>query len=248
MPGTTLEQIGARLRSTSYGNDAVDRLARDLAAVVTLRTSLPSYRRGLTGGVLAGVQGGTTLDVGDPAAGRTSVSLQLPQRGYYSQQGGVSTRMQGRAEIDRRTLPGVVVSSVNSTDTIVLTVFVPSGQTPTLGIDPSTGQNTATTPAFDGLIAVSNAAKTGSLTAAQLAQTVEITVPRPAAVDGHQPVYNAGEVIDVTSATQYDVRTHWVNQDGRRMPIISRREASASYALASPPPCCDTGGGGGGGS
>lgn len=239
----TLEQVMARIRGTRY--QSPDALARDLADALGLGSRTASFRRGISGNVVSDNSGGTTVGVGDPAIARTSASMQHPQRGRFSQNGQVATKQKARVELDRRTLPGVVVSSVNNADTIELQVYVPRGVEPQLGIDPSTRQNVATPKVFDDLLTISDQAKAGTLPASVASQLITVTVPRPDAVDGHQPVYVDGQVIPVTTATQYDVRSHAVIADGRRQTVVSRRQTSISHAVGtSLSACCDTGGGG----
>jgi hypothetical protein len=242
--GFSGELIG-RLRSKNY--PAIRDLAQDIARILSAEQQRAFGRGRVTPGVVSGLQGSTRLEVGDNSAARDSVSLQMPARPPETR-GPLTTRADGRAEIERKTLPGIVVSSVNAGSSIQLTVIVPLGGTPKLSIDPSTNQNTARTGAFSTLNALAEAARTGSLTPSQLTSSFTITVPRPPAVSGHQPSYVNGQIIDVTKATQYERRTTWVNLDGKRMPIDTSREASTSYTLNTLPQCCVDSGGGGGGS
>lgn len=232
MPEASLENVAARVRGSKYGTDA-DRLAADLATGIASQTKLASYRRGVQGGVVAGRDGGTTLDVGDNFAGFTSQSLQPPQKGMPVPNGALGVRMQGRVEMERRTLPGVITASeVTGALYIELTVVVPYAKTPRLGVDASTGQNTPFTEAFDGLLEVSSAAAAGTLSAEFEDEAITITVPLPA--DSENP-YEDGQIIDVTTVKQWDVRTIWTNKEGRRVPIVVRSLASESHSTPSAP-------------
>ncbi len=235
MPGTSVDQVVARLRTVRYRS--VQDLARDLANIL-------GQRPGGSIGVVSSSHGGTTLGVGDPAAGRTSAPLFTPQLGLPQPSGATTTRTQARIELDRRTLPGVVVDSSESPTAITLTVVVPRGVTPEPGHDYATGLPTASGEAFDDINTLSAQAKAGSLSPSVLATAFTVTVPRPDAVDGHQPSYTDGQIIDVTTATQHDARTHWIEHDGRRQQVVTRRLASTSHAVAGLQPCCVDDGGG----
>lgn len=232
MADANLENVAARIRARKYG-PGVDRLAETIAAGLAGQTKLASYRRGLAGGVVAGSDGGTTLGVGDHFAALGSASLQPPQRGIPGTNGALAVRMQARVEMERRTLPGVILTStLTGTLYITLSVSVPDGQDPRIGIDASTGQNTAATEAFDGLLDVSAAAVAGTTPGSLTAAALTLTVPQP--TDGSNP-YDVGQVIDVTTIRQWDVRTHWVNREGRRIPVVSRSLASESHSTPSQP-------------
>jgi hypothetical protein len=232
MSDANLENVAARVRGTRYGKNA-DRLAADIATGIASQTKLASYRRGIAGGVIAGQSGGTTLDVGNNFAALGSASLQPPQLGMPRPNGALGVRMQGRVEMERRTLPGVVTSSsADGSGFLELTVVIPYAVTPRLGTDSSTGQNVASTEAFDGLLDVSAAAADGTISEALLDDAVTITVPMPEDPDAS---YAAGQIIDVTTIRQWDNRTIWANREGRRVPVVSRALASESHMTASAP-------------
>jgi hypothetical protein len=226
MADANLENVAARIRARRYGSSA-DRLAADVAQGLASQTKLASYRRGLAGGVVAGQDGGTTLGVGDNFAAFTSASLQPPQRGLPAPNGALGVRMQGRVEMERRTLPGIVVASNAGEDALELTVVVPYAQTPRLGVDETTGQNTAATEAFDGLLTLSAQAAAGTL---DDSEAITVSVPFPA--EGESP-YENGQIIDVTTIRQWDVRTIWSNRENRRIPVVVRSLASTSHSTPS---------------
>jgi len=234
MSDANLENVAARVRSAKYGADA-DRLASEVASGLAAQTKLASYRRGLAGGVVAGQDGGTTLDVGDNFAALPSVSLQPPQRGLPMGNGALGVRMQARIEMERRTLPGIVLSSSAGEDSLDLTVVIPYAQTPRLGVDETTGQNTAATEAFSGLIALSAQAAAGTIS-----DEDAITVSVPLPEEGESP-YVPGQIVDVTTVRQWDARTIWANREGRRIPVVARSLASESHMVPALAAAGDTG-------
>lgn len=229
-PEANLENVAARLRARRYGSPGTDRLAADVAQGLAAGTKLASSRRGLGGGVVAGQAGGTNLGVGENWAALPSASLQPPQLGTPRANGALAVRMQARVEMERRTLPGVVLASVAGTDSLDLTVALPYATTPRLTTDPVTGQNVASGPAFSGLLDVSAAASGSGVDAATQATAVTVSVPLP---DTGETPYPPGKVVDVTTVRQWDVRTHWVNREGRRIPVVTRSLASESHSTPS---------------
>lgn len=228
----TLEKIAARLRAKTYQNPELNDLAGELATALAEGTRQQGFSRGLHAGVIASQSGGTTLDVGDPAAGRLSKSLQPPQRGLPLGNGALGVRMQANVEIHTQCIPATVRNCNFFTDDngqrwLRATVTL-AAQEPHTGTDPSTGQNIATESPF---VLLDDAT----------APTTDVEVK----VDDDQQALAIGTRVNVNMTTQWDVRTIWTNKEGRRIPVVKRTKivdytlALGETTTASPiPPTC----------
>src|SRR5262245_51592791 len=105
-----LENVSARIRARKYGA-RTDRLAAGLAQGLAGQTKLACGGAGMAGAVAADQDGGTALGVGDNFAAFPSQPLQPPPKRTPSPNAALGVRMQGRLEMERRTLPGVITSS-----------------------------------------------------------------------------------------------------------------------------------------
>jgi len=203
-----LERIASKARSRQYTD--VNEAMADLATALSSQGKLASFGRGIDAGVIAGQSGGTTLDVGDPSAGRISKSLQPPQKGVPLQQGALQVRMQANVEIDTKTVPALVIDSgfyTVGTQRFMRVHAVLAGDQPYLAKDALTNQNVANVSPFT------------QLSNTQGKQT-EINIP----VGADQTAISGGSIINVFTTKQFDVRTIWTNKEGRRIPVVKRTQ------------------------
>lgn len=210
---TSLERIASRLRSHVYGDDA-DSLAKDLATALVSQGKLASFPRGLFAGVIASENGGTTLDVGDPSAGRLSKSLQAPQRGMPSPNGALGVRMQANIEQQVKMLPARVLFSEKPDTTHLRVDFVLAADQPYIVKDSSSNQNSAKGNPYDVL-------QSGAGTKISITELVDSSVT----------AFAVGSIITVSKTTQWDVRTIWTNKEGRRIPVVRRGPETNHYSL-----------------
>lgn len=212
----TLDAISARLRSRTY--DDPNQLVADLCAGIAAISRQPSFDRGLARDVVADVQGGTTLGVGDPSAGNISdVLIQNAQPGIPQNVGlGLRTRRQARIEAKVRDVPAIVTESASEGSTTVTVKIV--ANTVTKSRDASTGVETVGDPlALLAAAGMDYDAVSGEVMVATVTGT-PFVAPGDA---GLQPPI-AGQTIFVTLAEQWEVTTTWTRRFRKNIPAVNR--------------------------
>lgn len=200
----SFDAVVARLKTHLYAD--MNELQRDISSALSAIADDPSLLRGLKKDIIADVQGGTTLGVGDPYAGLPSDYLVQNPAGQPTNVGnGLLTRRQTRVEARIRRLPATVTQNAAFGNTQIEVNIV--AQQPAIATDPVTGMQVAGDP-MAGLTTT----PVGGVPA-----TVDVTGqpfvhPRNSGV---QPV-TAGQSIDVTVADTYEADTTWTSKNGGR--------------------------------
>lgn len=199
------DSLVARLRTHLYAS--MDELQRDVSAALSALADQPSLLRGLKKDIVADVQGGTTLGVGDPFAGLPSDYLVQNPAGHPTDVGGgLLTRRQTRVEARIRRLPATVTQNATFGQQQIEVSIV--AQNPAITTDPVTGVQISGDP----MAGLAPASPLGGEPG-----TVDVTGqpfvhPRNSGV---QPV-TAGQSIDVTMAETYQADTTWTSKNGGR--------------------------------
>ena len=213
----SLDTIAARILGRVYSDDPND-LAREIAAGLSALSRQPSFSRGLARDVLADVQGGTTLGVGDPGA--TNISggpVQNPQTGLPTNVGsGLRTRRQSRIEVRTRDCPAIVTATATGGSTTVSVKIVGTGTTK--GRDSLTQIETVADP-------LSNLVDSGTSYEDVVGLEMEADTTGTAFVNagenGLQPPV-AGQTIFVTLSEQWEVSTVWTTRYRKNLPNVVR--------------------------
>lgn len=213
----SLDTIAARILGRVYSDDPND-LAREIAAGLSALSRQPSFSRGLARDVLADVQGGTTLGVGDPGATNISGGLvQNPQTGLPTNVGsGLRTRRQSRIEVRTRDCPAIVTATATGGSTTVSVKIVGTGTVK--GRDSLTQIETVADP-------LSNLVDSGTSYEDVVGLEMEADTTGTAFVNagenGLQPPV-AGQTIFVTLSEQWEVSTVWTTRYRKNLPNVVR--------------------------
>lgn len=213
---SSIDSITKRILGRTYSDP--NQLAREVADGLSSLARQPSFTRGLSGGVIADVQGGTTLGVGDPSAARISdVLVQNPQPGIPRNIGlGLRTRRQARVETLVRQLPAIVTENASAGDSVVQVKVVGTGVT-------------KSTDAVTGIQIVGDTL--GLLASSGMSHEDVVGEEFEASVSGDQfvtpgntglqpPV--AGQTIFVTLSEQWEVSTVWTTRFRKNKPTVVR--------------------------
>lgn len=218
-----LDSIIARLQSKDYGTDN-NALAADITAGIAALARQPQIDRGLKDQTLADVQGGTSLGVGEPSAGKISDYLiQNPQPGIPRDIGsGLRTRRQTRIETRTRVLPGKVMEAASPGYSTVRVSVV--GMTTGKTSDPITGIEIV-----DNLVSpLASSVADIQGTEFDAAMTGQPIVS--AGSTGIQPVA-AGRTVDVAVSEQWEVTTTHTKRHRKSLPVVTRVLKNQSAAL-----------------
>jgi hypothetical protein len=213
----SLDTIAARILGRVYSDDPND-LAREIAAGLSALSRQPSFSRGLARDVLADVQGGTTLGVGDPGATNISGGLvQNPQTGLPRNVGsGLRVRRQSRIEVRTRDCPAIVTETATGGATSVSVKIVGTGtvkRRDTLTQSEVVGDPLATL--------VDNGTDSSSVVGTEMEASTTGTAFVNAGENGIQPPV-AGQTIMVTLSEQWEVTTTWTNRYRKNLPCVTR--------------------------
>lgn len=213
-PRTTLGELSATLQSKLY--TSVQELADDFARGLSGLARQPLADRGLRNNVVTDVQGGTTLGVGDPSAGRISdVLVQNPQPGIAKNVGsGLKTRRQTRVETLTRVLPGTVMVAAEAGDTTVRV------RVSAEGIDKT--RDALTQSEVVGDLDISQGTEYDAAMTGQPIVT--------AGGSGIQPI-EEGRTVDVVLTENWEVTTTQTVRDRKNIPTVVRVLRSITAAL-----------------
>lgn len=209
--------------SKDYSNDT-DALARDIAEGIAAVSRTPSVDRGLKGGLVTDVQGGTTAGVGDPSAGNISESLvQNPQPGLPRNTGlGLRTRRQARIETRTRVLPAKVMTSAAAGDDEVHVSIL--GDSTGKSRDSLTGIEKPADPIAEiqnPVASISGTEGMAKMTGMPIASSGE---------NGPQPI-DAGRTVEVVVSEQWEVTTTTTTRFRKNKPSVTRVLKKTSLAL-----------------
>lgn len=227
------DQLAKRLRRKVY--TSVDEVAKDFAEGLAGIDRQNNVSRKLASDTLAGIQGGTTVGVGDPSALQGSDYLvQNPQPGRTPDVGsGLESRRQTRIRESTRVLPAMVTEDAIAGDTEVAVTIVGDGTGKTL--DSLTGSEI-----------VANAAQhladnPGSIIGTAMMAKVTGQPIVAAGQTGMQPIA-AGRTVNVVVTEQYQEDTTWANRQRKNLPtvtpILKCRSACLVNGLACASPRC----------
>lgn len=227
--GQNYDNVISRIIGRQYADP--NELARELAAGLAALSRQPSFARGLSRDIIADVQGGTTLGVGDNSAGRISDSLvQNHQPGIARNIGsGLRTRRQARIEVRTRDCPAIVTANAAGGSTTVSVKIVGTGTAK--GRDSLTQIETVADP-------LSNLVDSGTSYEDVVGLEMEADTTGTAFVNagenGLQPPV-AGQTIFVTLSEQWEVATVWTTRYRKNLPVVTRvlksRTASVTNGL-----------------
>lgn len=214
-----LDKAVARIRGMTYANP--NDLAREVSAALSSIARQPSFVRGLEKGVVADVQGGTTLGVGDPSATYLSSYLvQNPQTGLPSKVGTLQTRRQSRVEMLTRECPGIVTVGASAGDRTLHVRVTATG--PYKTTDQTTGVEVAGDPLANLAASGTNA---DNVTGKDYVATVtgqDFVTPGH---EGWQPP-TVGQTVPVTISQQWEVTTTWTLRTRTWVPVVTRKLVS----------------------
>lgn len=206
------ESLARKLRRKVYSSP--EELAKDVSDGLASISRQPSIERGVNRDVIADVQGGVNLGVGDPSATHVSDYLvQNQQPGIPPDVGsGLRVRCQTRIRTTTRVLAAKVVADANPGDEEVEVVIV--GSEPVKTTDPVTG-----------IEIVDNAS-------GQLEEPVDDMIGKrmmvrmtgqPIVTDGSegiQPI-TAGRTVSVALNEQFEDTTSWTKRGRKNIPVIT---------------------------
>lgn len=225
------DALSKRIRRKVYGS--TEELAKDFADGLAAIARQPSVDRGLQDATIADVQGGTTLGVGDPAAGHVSAYLvQNAQPGQPTNVGsGLLTRRQSRIRNHTRVLAAKVVTAAGAGDTEVEVVIV--------GADPVKGQDD-----YTGIQVVANASgglddSVDSIIGKRMMAKMTGQPIVTAGSTGIQPL-TAGMTVAVTLTEQYEDTTTWTRRNRKNLPVVTSVKQCDSACLVNGLACTGT--------
>jgi hypothetical protein len=210
------DKLAARIRARTFKNP--NDLAREFAAAFSALARQPSVQRGLARDVLADVQGGTKLGVGEPSASHISAPLVTgPQTGKPTQVGSLQTRHQSRIETKTIELPGIVTQNALAGDRTLQVRVV--GKLPFITIDETAGTQ------VPGDV-LKNLAESGinadNVNGTDYVATVTGQPFVSPGSTGWQPP-TKGQTVPVTISRQWQVDTVWTKRLRKWVPNVAIR-------------------------
>ena len=216
------DALAKRLRSKVYSS--TEELKKDFLDGLAAIARQPSVDRGLARKVVADVQGGTTLGVGDPNAGNISEYLvQNPQPGIPKDVGsGLETRRQTRVETRTRVLPAVVVEAASSGDPTVRVKVVAEGVGK--AVDATTGIEVVgdiTSPLGEAVADVEGVEYLAKMTGQPIVNAGDT---------GIQPI-EAGRTVEVAVSENWEVTTTHTKRGRKSLPVVVRVQKETTACL-----------------
>lgn len=221
----SLDAVNKRIGSRTYTDP--NELAREICAGLAALSRQPSFVRGLSRDVIADIQGGTTLGVGDPSAANLSaVLVQNPQPGIPRNIGsGLRTRRQARIESRVRDVPCMVLENASAGDSEVSVKIVANDVFKSS--DAATGIQTVGDP-------LTQMADAGMDPDDVDGETITATTTGSPFVtpgdDGIQPPV-IGQTLFVTLAEQWEVVTVWTRRFRKNLPTVVRTLKSRTCVI-----------------
>lgn len=204
------ESLAKKLRRKVYSS--VDELAKDVAGIASI-SNQPSVERGLHQEVIADIQGGVSLGVGNQAASHISDYLvQNQQPGIPADVGsGLRTRRQTRIRTSTRVLAAKVVADANPGDEEVEVVIV--GSEPSKSTDPTTGIEIVDNAS--GQLAEPADEMIGKHMMARMTGIPIVS----GGSEGIQPI-EAGRTVSIALNEQFEDTTSWTKRGRKNIPVV----------------------------